>query len=109
MLAQLKRVSSLTALRQPTRRQSGETRYRGESTPVRVEIVETKAHGNLVRWNKEEIIVWRGLGARTSAARGLENWLKRQARSAITGCLPPLTARIRQRPGRIYVMDQRTK
>ena len=109
VLAQLERVSSLRALRQPVRRQPGEILYRGESTPVRVEIAETKARGNLVRWSEGEIIVRRGLETRTSAARGLENWLRRQARSAIADCLPALTVRVRRRPGRVYVMDQRTK
>ena len=109
VLAQLERVSSLRALRRPEQRPTGEILYRGESTPVRVEISETKARGNLVRWSEGEIIVRRGLATRTSSARGLENWLRRQARSAIADCLPALTARIRQRPGRVYVMDQRTK
>ena len=109
VLAQLERVSSLRALRRPARRQPGEILYRGESTPVRVEIAETKGRGNLVRWSEGEIIVRRGLETRASAARGLENWLRRQARSAIADCLPALIASIRQRPGRVYVMDQRTK
>ena len=109
VLAQLERVSSLRALRRPARRQPGEILYRGESTPVRVEVAETKARGNLVRWSEGEIIVRRGLATRTSPACGLENWLRRQARSAIADCLPALTARIQQRPGRVYVMDQRTK
>ena len=109
VLAQLERVSSLRALRRPARRQPGEILYRGESTLVRVEIAETKARGNLVRWSEGEIIVRRSMETRTPVARGLENWLRRQARSAIADCLPALTARIRQRPGRVYVMDQRTK
>ena len=109
VLAQLERVSSMRALRRPTRRQPGEILYRGESTSVRLEIANTKARGNLVRWSDGEIIVRRGMETRTSAARGLENWLRRQARSAIVDCLPELTKRIRQRPGRVYVMDQRTK
>ena len=109
VLAQVERVSSLRALRRPAPRQPGEILYRGESTLVRVEIAETKALGNLVRWSEGEIIVRRGLATRTSAARGLENWLRQQARSAIVDCLPELTERIRQRPGRVYVMDQRTK
>ena len=109
VLAQLERVSSLRALRRPARRQTGEILYRGESTPVRVEIADTKALGNLVRWSEGKIIVRRGLETRTSSARGLENWLRRQARSAIADCLPTLTARIQQRPGQVYVMDQRTK
>ena len=109
VLAQLERVSSLRALRRPPRGQPGEILYRGESTPVHVEIAETKARGNLVQWSEGEIIVRRGLATRTSSARGLENWLRRQARSAIAVCLPALIASIQQRPGRVYVMDQRTK
>ena len=109
VLAQLERVSSLHALRRPVRSQHGEILYRGALTPVRVEISETKAHGNLVRWSDGEIIVRRGLETRTPATRGLENWLRRQARSAIADCLPTLTARIQKRPGRVYVMEQRTK
>ena len=109
VLAQLERVSSLRSLRRPERGQPGEILYRGESTPVREEIAETKSRGNLVRWSEGKIIVRRGPATRTSSARGLENWLRQQARSAIVDCLPALTARIQQRPGRVYVMDQRTK
>ena len=109
VLSQLERVSSLRALRRPPSRQPGEILYRGESTPVRLEFANTKARGNLVRWSDGEIVVRRGLETRTPAARGLENWLRRQARSAIAECLSPVTARIGQVPGRVYVMDQRTK
>ena len=109
VFAQLERVSSMRTLRRTTRRQPGKILYRGELTPVRLEIANTKARGNLVRWSDGEIIIRRGPETRTSAAHGLENWLRRQARSAIAECLAPLTARIGQRPGRIYVMDQRTK
>ena len=109
VVAQLERVSSIRALRRPTRRQPGEILYRGEATPVRLETANTKALGNHVRWSDGEIIIRRGPETRTSAALGLENWLRRQARSAIAECLTPLTTRIGQEPGRIYVMDQRTK
>ena len=109
VLAQLERVSSIGALIRPTRHQPSEILYRGESTPVRLEITKTKTRGNLVVWSDGGIIVRRGIETRTSAARGLENWLRRQARSAIAECLAPLTARIGQEAGRVYVMDQRTK
>jgi len=42
VLAQLERVSSIRALRRPTRRKPGVILYRGESTPVRLEIANTK-------------------------------------------------------------------
>ena len=109
VLAQLDRVASLRALRRPARRQSGEILYRGKATTVRVECVDTKARGNRVAWSDGEIVVRRGPETPTPAARGLENWLRGQARSAIVDYLPAVTARIGQEPARVYVMGQRTK
>ena len=109
VLAQLDRVSRLRALRRPARCQHGEILFRGEPTPVRVEPVETKAQGNLVRWRDGEIVVRRGAETQTPAARGLENWLRRQARARIGDYLPGLTKRVGRCPGRVYVMGQRTK
>ena len=109
VLAQLDRVASLRALRRPVRRQSGEILYRGEPTPVRIEFVDTKARGNRVARTDGEIVIRRGPEAQTPSVRGLENWLRRQARSAISDYLPVVTARIGQEPARIYVMGQRTK
>ena len=109
VLAQLDRVASLRGLRRPARRQSAEILYRGDLTPVRVEFVDTKARGNRVAWNDGEIIVRRGPETQTPAARSLESWLRRQARSAIGDYLPVVSARIGQEPARVYVMGQRTK
>jgi predicted metal-dependent hydrolase len=53
--------------------------------------------------------VQRPSGSRTPAARSLENWLRRQARAEIEKQLALVTARLRLRPRRIYVMGQRTK
>ena len=109
VLAQIDRVEGLRALRRPARQQSGEILYRGEPTPVRIELVDTRARGNRVGWSEGKILIRRGPETRTPAPRGLENWLRGQARSAITGYLSVVTGRIGQRPGRVYVMDQRTK
>lgn len=109
VLAQINRVANLRAVRQPPRRKAGEIMYRGDLTRVRVEIVDTKARGNHVAWNDGEIVIRRGPETQTPAERGLENWLRRQARSAITGYLPVVTAQIGREPARVYVMDQRTK
>ena len=109
VLAQINRVANLHALRRPMRRKSGEILYRGERTPVRVEFVGTKARGNRVVWSDGEIVVRRGPETQTPAVRGLENWLRRQARSAIAAYLPVVTAQIGREPARVYVMGQRTK
>ena len=109
VLAQIDRVASLRALRQPERARFGEILYRGELTPVRVEFVGTRARGNRVSWNEGEIVVRRGPVTQTPPVRGLENWLRVQARSAIAAYLPAVTACIGQEPRRVYVMGQRTK
>ena len=88
VLSQLDRLSSLRALRRPPQPQLGELLYRGASTQVRIEFVETQARCNLVRWSDGEILVRRGPKTQTPAARGLENWLRRQARAAIDEFLP---------------------
>ena len=109
VLAQINRVAKLHALRRPPRPETGVILYRGVRTPVRVEFVETKARGNRVAWSDGEIVVRRGAQTQTPAVRGLDNWLRRQARSAIAGYLPLLTTQIGREPKRVYVMGQRTK
>lgn len=109
LLAQVDRVESFRGLRRPVRGHSAEILYRGESTPVRVEYVDTRARANRVGWTGGEIVVRRGPQTQTPAARGLENWLRKQARSAIAAYLPEVTARIGREPARVYVMGQRTK
>ena len=109
VLAQLDRISRLRGLRLPERHQLGEILFRGVPTPVRIERVETRARGNVVRFSDGEIIVRRGVQTQTPAVRGLENWLRKQARTVIENSLAVVTSHIRQHPRRIYVMDQRTK
>lgn len=109
VLTQLDRVANFSELRQPVGQQTGKIMYRGELTLVRVEYSDTKARGNCVMRYGGEIIVLRGPNTQTSAVRGLENWLRAQARVAIDDYLPVVTARIGHQPGRVYVMSQRTK
>ena len=109
VLTQFDRVSRLRSLRLPEQSQLGEILFRGEPTPVRIEFAETEARGNVVSLTNGEIMVRRGAKTQTPAARGLENWLRKQARTAITDCLAVVTSRIRQQPRRVYVMGQRTK
>lgn len=109
VLAQLDRTANLRSLRRPDLRLLGEILFRGKPTPVRIEFVETKSRGNLVRLKDGQITVSRGEKTQTPAARGLENWLRGQARAAIVDYLPVVTARISREPKQVYVMAQRTK
>jgi predicted metal-dependent hydrolase len=56
-----------------------------------------------------DIVIQRGPHSRTPANRSLENWLRKQARDDIQQCLTELTSRLKRRPNRVYVMNQRTK
>ena len=109
VLAQLDRVSNLRGLWRQGQNQYGELMFRGKPTLVRVELVETKTRGNVVSLYDGEIIVRRGAKTQTPAARGLENWLRKQARAAIDFHVAIMTSRIGQQPGSVYVMGQRTK
>jgi hypothetical protein len=62
-----------------------------------------------VRVVEADIVVSRGPHSRTPIARSLERWLRREARQSIEAHLSKITARLGQRPQRIYVMGQRTK
>jgi predicted metal-dependent hydrolase len=109
ILDQLQRVERLRGVRRSAQRRVGEILFRGEPTRVRVETTETRARGNLVDFIDGEIVVRRGAGSQTPAARSLENWLRKQARTEIERHLSMIMVRMRQEPRRVYVMGQRTK
>jgi len=109
ILDQLQRVERLRGVRRPEQRRAGEILFRGEPTRLRVKTTCTRARGNAVSCVDGEIVIQRGSGSRTPVARSLENWLRKQARAEIERQLSVATARLRQSPGRLYVMGQRTK
>ena len=78
-------------------------------TRIRIEETTAKSRSNIVRFSNGEIVVKRPSTSRILVARSLENWFRRQARAEIEKQLKLVISRLRQRPRRIYVMDQRTK
>jgi predicted metal-dependent hydrolase len=50
-----------------------------------------------------------GPASRTPIAKGLENWLRKQARIEIAKHLKAVTDRLRRQPRKVYIMGQRTK
>jgi predicted metal-dependent hydrolase len=109
VIDQLDRAERLRRLRPAARRRAGEILFRGETTRVRVVCTTSRSAGNAVRLIDGEIVVSQGTGSRTSAARSLESWLRREARREIGSRLRVTTARLSQHPERVYVMGQRTK
>jgi predicted metal-dependent hydrolase len=109
LLDQLDHAEQRRGIRRTMRHRVGEILFKGEPTRVRIEATQSRTAGNAVRFTDGEIVVSRGLRSRTSVARSLELWLRREARRAIAGHLPVVMARLGLWPHRLYVMDQRTK
>jgi predicted metal-dependent hydrolase len=109
IVEQLERAERMSRIRRAARREAGEILFRGESTRIRIETTSSRATGNAVRRVDGEIVILRGAGSRTPVERSLEAWLRREARRAIQTHLEAITARLGQRPQRVYVMGQRTK
>lgn len=109
IIDQLRRIDGLRGIRRPAQRASGTILFRGEQMRVRMEAWPSNARSNAVSMADGEIIIRQGCRSVTAPAKSLETWLRKQARQSIAIHLSGLTARLRQRPGRVYVMGQRTK
>jgi predicted metal-dependent hydrolase len=109
VLAQLDRVGRLQAARRLRRMNAGEILFRGVPTPVCVEETSSLRRSNRVEWTDGMLTVVTGLGSPGTAARTLELWLRGQARAVIRERIAILSGRLNVQPGRLYIMDQRTK
>ncbi len=109
VLAQLEHVETLRRIRRPQLAASGATLYRGEATAVC--IVEHPYQRGAAQITHEEgrIVIARAAESPIPAERCLENWLRKQARTAIETELAPVLLRLSVTPNRIYLMEQRTK
>ncbi len=76
---------------------------------MRIELASTRSMANSVSMLNGELVVCCGSQSKTSPARSLELWLRREARREIGRHLAVITARLRCQPERIYIMGQRTK
>lgn len=109
ILSQLDRVERLQAVRRVQQVHVGMILFKGTPTPVVVVDQPRRGGNNLVRLEAGQLIVHRGRQTFVTPSQSLENWLRRRAREAIEGELRNLSTKIKALPGRIYVMDQRTK
>jgi predicted metal-dependent hydrolase len=109
VLAQVDRVAALGDIRRPETAPQGDVLYRGDWVCVRVEPAAGRGGANRVRFAAGALEVRLGRGSTTLPAQSLENWLRKQARGEIERELRPLTQRLARAPGRLYIMDQRTK
>lgn len=108
-IEQLLRARRLATLRVPEQRRTGQVMLRGEFVPVQVNrSVQWRAPAKVTLLDGRLTITC-AQATPTPVRRSLENWMRRQAREAITLQLEKLTDRLGRAPRGIYVMGQRTK
>jgi predicted metal-dependent hydrolase len=109
IVAQLERVERLYPVRRPHGNEGGEILYRGVSTPVQVVDHAHRQGPAQVVFAQDRLTIIRGRESRTSPAKTLENWLRKQARVAIEQHVAVVAGQLRRTPHTIYIMDQRTR
>lgn len=103
-------MERLRSMRRVERKPGGEILLHGEPIRIWREEVPGRRGGNRVEERDGAIVVITGLKAQgVPAARSLERWLRRSARSAIEQRAGLMAEKLGVEIGRIYIMDQRTK
>jgi len=83
--------------------------FRGEVTAVWLARSVSKRGQNKVTSENGQILITQPANSRTPPARSLENWLRKQARTAIQSHLQSVLLKVRRSHGKLYIMAQRTK
>jgi len=109
ILRQIERAEELNAIFSPPHGRRPAILFRGESTPLRIVHSLHRGGQNQIKLQNGEILVLCAAGCRTEAARSLENWLRKEARAAIRAHLAAILPRVKRSPGKLYIMEQRTK
>lgn len=109
IVEQLERVERFRKVRRPRTQCAVEILYRGEPTLVEVKDSPHWRGANIVTHEDGRIVIMRGHASRTSPAKSLENWLRRQARAEIAKQLDAVSRKLKRSPRKVYVMGQRTK
>ncbi|MFZ1643555.1 MAG: SprT family zinc-dependent metalloprotease [Candidatus Contendobacter sp.] len=109
IIAQLERIERLYPVRRPHASASGEILYRGAPTPVQIMDHAHRQGPAKVIFEQDRLMIIRGRESRTAPAKTLENWLRKQARTAIEQHVAVVAGQLRRTPRTIYIMDQRTR
>ena len=109
VLEQLERAQRRLVVRRPDRRVLGQVLLGGEAVPVQLVRLDTWLAPNRVVLQDGAIQVTTGPRSQTLPARSLENWLRKRAREHIEQHLSEVSRRVKRNPGKVYIMDQRTK
>lgn len=108
LLSQVDRISHITSVINRSL-ENGDLLFRGVVTRVGVERVSTPPRSNRIQHADGSLLVQVGSASPVSPVRTLESWLRRQARNEIEPRLRMVAETLGVSPGRLYIMDQRTK
>lgn len=103
----IKRASNLRVKPKPTGPES--ILFRGKTTPVEIVPEQSARRHALVALVNNRILIRVPTQHVADVGAALESWLRRQAKADITERLRVRAKEMRQRPGRVYIMGQRTK
>ena len=109
VLAQLDRIDKLRQLRRDTNLPAGTIMFRGAPLRIDVERVHDRRGPTRISRQGNRLVVSQPWPVTKSAASSLERWLRRQARDEVMRSVERYADRLDVVPGRIYIMDQRTK
>ena len=109
IIAQLERVERLCPVRRPHISEGGEILYRGVSTPVQVIDHAHRQGPAKIIFEQDRLQIIRSRESRTPPAKSLENWLRKQARTAIEQHVAVVAGQFQRTPRNIYIKDQRTR
>ena len=109
VIAQLERIERLYPVRRPLTHAGGEILYRGTPTPVHIVDHPRRQGRAKVIFEQERLIIVRGRESCLAPAKTLENWLRKQARTAIGQHVAVVAGQLQRTPRTLYIMDQRTR
>jgi predicted metal-dependent hydrolase len=109
IINQLERIERFRSMRRPQQSLGCEILYRGNLIPILLEDIARREGTNKVVFEQDRIVIIRGRSSRTTPAKSLENWLRKQAREEVTRQLDRVTQRLKRSPRKLYIMGQRTK
>lgn len=109
ILAQLERTTRLLTIRRPDLSRISAILFRGHPTSLCVRPSQERIGRNRIAIRDGVIVIHKGASPHPSLERSLENWLRKDARAAIQAQLRSVLPKLKRTPGKVYVMDQRTK
>jgi predicted metal-dependent hydrolase len=106
---QLRRLEYIRSVRKPPAIGRREILFLGTSMPVSLKEGTRGDGGNKVFFDNNAIEIVYSRRSRTSPAKSLENWLRKQARMKIEKQLRELIEKRSKYPNKVYVRGQKTK